>query len=85
MLLTQLPFETKTVVGSNLDPPGVERAAASDDAVDLVAHVEEELCQVAAVLAGDAGDEGNFATDRTSAGQRHLPVADEIIFSIKLL
>ena len=67
VLLTQLLFETKTVVGSNLDPPGVERAAASDDAVDLVAHVEEELCQVAAVLTGDPGDEGNFDTDRTPA------------------
>ena len=51
--------------------------------MDLVAHVEEELCQVAAVLTGDPGDEGNFATDRTSAGQRHLPVAEDIIFSIK--
>lgn len=54
-----------------LDPAGVEGAASSDDAVDLVALVDEELGQVAAVLTGDAGDEGNFTTSATTF-QRHF-------------
>ena len=54
-----------------LDPAGVEGAASSDDAVDLVALVDEELGQVAAVLSGDAGDEGHFTTSATTF-QRHF-------------
>ena len=44
-----------------IDAVGVERAAAADDAVDLVALVEQKFGQVGAVLAGDAGDEGLLA------------------------
>jgi hypothetical protein len=44
-----------------LDPLGVEGAGAADDAVDEVALGEEELGEVGAVLAGDAGDESDFA------------------------
>ena len=40
-----------------VEPLGVERARAADDAVDLVALGEQQLGQVRAVLAGDAGDE----------------------------
>ena len=54
-----------------LDPAGVEGAASSDDAVDLVALVDEELGQVAAVLSGDAGDEGHLTTSATTF-QRHF-------------
>ena len=45
------------VVVEVVDPPGRERARAADQAVDLVALVEQELGEVRAVLAGDAGDE----------------------------
>ena len=41
-----------------VDPPGVELARAADQAVHLVALVEQQLGQVRAVLAGDARDEG---------------------------
>src|SRR5262245_2278982 len=41
-----------------VDPPGVEGAAAPDEAVDLVALFEEELREVAAVLTGDPRDQG---------------------------
>ena len=41
-----------------VDPVGVEGRGAADDAVDLVALVEQQLGEVGAVLAGDAGDEG---------------------------
>ena len=37
--------------------PGVEARRAADDAVDLVALLEQQLGQVRAVLAGDAGDQ----------------------------
>ena len=40
-----------------VDPLGVELARAADEAVDLVALLEEELGEVRAVLAGDAGDQ----------------------------
>ena len=40
-----------------VDPARVERARATDEAVDLVALLEEELGQVGAVLSGDAGDQ----------------------------
>jgi hypothetical protein len=40
-----------------VDAPGVERAAAPDETVDLVPLLEEQLRQVAAVLAGDSRDE----------------------------
>ena len=40
-----------------VDAPGVERRRAANDPVHLVALVEQELGEVGAVLAGDAGDE----------------------------
>ena len=39
-----------------VDAAGVEGAGAADDAVDFVAFGEQELGQIGAVLAGDAGD-----------------------------
>ena len=41
----------------------VDRRGAPDHADDLVALVEQELGQVGAVLAGDAGDEGSLGHD----------------------
>jgi hypothetical protein len=40
-----------------VDAPGVEGAAPTDEAVDLVSLLEEQLGQVAAVLARDSRDE----------------------------
>ena len=40
-----------------VDPVGVEQRRAALDAVDLVALAEQELGEVGAVLAGDAGDQ----------------------------
>ena len=41
-------------------PLGVERAGAAFDAMHDVAFFEQEFRQVGAILAGDAGDEGDF-------------------------
>ena len=43
-----------------IDPRGVEGARAADDAVDFVAFFQEQIREVGAVLAGDAGDERFF-------------------------
>jgi hypothetical protein len=43
-----------------IDPMRVEGACPADDAVDLVALAEEQLSEIGAVLAGDAGDESLF-------------------------
>ncbi len=45
------------LVADVVDAPGVERAAAAHEAVHLVALLEQQLRQVAAVLAGDPRDE----------------------------
>jgi hypothetical protein len=46
------------VVVEVVDPVGVEARRAPDDAVHLVALLQQELGQVGTVLAGDAGDKG---------------------------
>ena len=43
-----------------VDPRRVERARAADDAVDFVAFFQQQLREIRAVLAGDAGDECFF-------------------------
>ena len=43
-----------------LDPAGVERRRAALDAVDDIALVEQQFGQIGAVLAGDAGDQGDL-------------------------
>jgi len=43
-----------------IDPGGVEAAGAAFDAVHGVALLQEQFGQIAAVLAGDAGDQGGF-------------------------
>ena len=52
------------VVVEVVDPAGRERARPPDQAVDLVALLEQQLREIRAVLAGDARHEGN--------GSRHL-------------
>jgi hypothetical protein len=49
-------------------PLGVEAAGAALDAVDDVPFFEQKLGEVRAVLAGDAGDEGDFLW------QRHIKI-----------
>jgi len=44
-----------------IDPAGVERGGAPFGAVHLVALLQEQLRQVAAVLPRDAGDQVNSA------------------------
>ena len=48
-------FQVRILV-ERLDPRRVETAGAADQAVDLVALGQQQLAQVAAVLAGNAGD-----------------------------
>ena len=43
-----------------LDAPGVETAASAQDAVHLIALVQQELGQIGSVLARYARDEGDF-------------------------
>ena len=43
-----------------LDAARVETAAAADDAVHLIAFLQQEFCQIGAVLSRDARDEGDF-------------------------
>ena len=47
-----------------VDAVGVEQRGASLDAVDLIALAEEELGEVGAVLADDAGDERALHVER---------------------
>ena len=44
-----------------VDAVGVEQRGAALDAVDHVALFQQEFGKIGAVLAGDAGDEGNFS------------------------
>ncbi len=43
------------------EPHGVERARTADDAMHLVPFFQQQLGQVGAILAGDAGDERAYA------------------------
>jgi hypothetical protein len=50
-----------------VDPLGVEQRGAALDAVHLIALVQQEFSQIAAVLAGDAGDQGFFILRRAGS------------------
>jgi len=52
--------EYMRVVVEVVDPLGIERGGAADDAVNLIALGEEEFCQVGPILPGDAGDQCFF-------------------------
>ena len=43
-----------------IDPGGIKTAGSALDAMHHIALLEQELRQVAAVLAGDAGDQSCF-------------------------
>jgi hypothetical protein len=43
-----------------VDPIRIERARSTDDAIDHIAFLQEELCEIAPILTGDAGDERRF-------------------------
>ena len=45
-----------------IDPAGVETACAPLDAMHLVALLQQQLRQEAAVLPRDAGDQGSFGS-----------------------
>src|SRR6185436_17996197 len=57
VLVDQIAVVQHQALADVVDAPGVERAAAAHQPVHLVALVEQQLGQVAAVLAGDPGDE----------------------------
>ena len=52
------PFFVRILI-EMIDAVGVEQRGAALDAVDFVALAQQELGEVGAVLASDAGDEGN--------------------------
>ena len=61
------PFAARVrVLVDRVEPAGVEAAGAADNAVDLVAFAEQELGEIRAVLAGDAGEEGLFQRKQRS-------------------
>ena len=69
------------VLGEVFDPSGVETAGPAIDAVHHAAFLQQELRQVAAILAGDARiravlaelvGEGGMETSRPRAGTTYL-------------
>ena len=52
----------RRVIEQMIDAAGVERTAAPDNAVHGVAFGQQQFGQIGAILAGDAGDEGDFVT-----------------------
>jgi hypothetical protein len=57
-VMEEEPFFVCVRVFVNMvEPPGIERAGATDEAVDFVSFGKEKLGEVRTVLAGDAGDE----------------------------
>lgn len=49
-----------------VDTSGVGDGSAADDAVDLVALLQKELCQVGTILTGNTGNQRNFRHILTS-------------------
>ena len=48
------------IVIEMIDPGSVERRGSPDQAVNLVSLVDEQLCEIGPVLAGDARYQGYF-------------------------
>ena len=48
------------------DAPGIERGGSSNDAMHLVPFLEQELGEIRAVLAGDAGINARFMLRKSS-------------------
>ena len=49
-----------------VDTGGVGDGCPADDAVDLVALLQKELCQIGTILTGDTGNQCNFRHILTS-------------------
>jgi hypothetical protein len=43
-----------------VDAVGVQQGRAALDSVDFIALLEKELCEIGAILSGDAGDQSSF-------------------------
>ena len=43
-----------------IDPAGIERRSAANDAMNFISFPQEEFCEVGAILSGNAGDECFF-------------------------
>jgi len=69
VLVDEVAVVQRELVADVVDAPGVERAGAADEAVDLVSLLEEQLREVAAVLAGDSGDQ-SLRRQRASRGEK---------------
>jgi hypothetical protein len=54
-----------------IDAVRIERAGPADQAVHFVAFIQQELRQIGAVLAGDAGDQRAAAGDGFSLAIQH--------------
>ncbi len=61
-----------------IDAVGVEVGSPADDAVDFVALGEQQFSEVAAVLAGDAGDEGDFRVGQAAPVERECGFGQEV-------
>jgi hypothetical protein len=59
VLVDEVAVVQREAVADVVDAPGVERAAAADEAVDLVSLLQEQLGEIAAVLPGDARDQSS--------------------------
>jgi len=59
VLVDEVAVVQREAVADVVDPPGVEGAAAADEAVDLVSLLQEQLGEIAAVLPGDARDQSS--------------------------
>jgi hypothetical protein len=59
----QAPVRVLRSLVQVIDPRSIEERRAALDAVDFVALGEQQLGEVGAVLAGDAGDECDFGAD----------------------
>ena len=46
-----------------VDSKRIERTGTADDAVNDISFAEEELGEIASILAGDSGDKGDFGHD----------------------
>jgi hypothetical protein len=56
----EVPVVDMRILVQVVDARGVEARGSALDAMHLVALLQQEFGQIGAVLAGDAGDEGDF-------------------------
>ena len=68
-----------------VDAPEIHRAGATVSAIDGVALVEQQLRQVGAVLAGDAGDQGGFVHEGAFPVSKNSGLLDKNNSCLRLL